>query len=94
MFHTAKTPSSYYFEYVLETYNDYVMKLMFKTCEIYYNQLILNEIQYEFDCLRASIENDDDFCNNENELCFENQDCKDPICYENGLNALPNNCPS
>jgi len=38
MFHKANYDATYYFEYVLETYNNYVQKLMHKTCEIYYNK--------------------------------------------------------
>ena len=77
--------ATYYFEYVLETYNKYVEKLMFKTCEIWYEYSIFLQIQNDFECFREDIDSDINFCNNDDELCFEGDDCNYPVCYEQGL---------
>jgi len=90
--------ATYFFEYVLDSYNQYVQKLMHKTCAVHFEQEMIDAIEREFDCLRASLETDPNFCNGDNELCFEQQkDCDAPICsdgVEPPLNELPDDCPA
>jgi len=64
---------TYYFEYVLERYNQFVAALMHKTCEIHVQNEILESLRNEFECFRCSLETDENFCNKENELCFEDE---------------------
>jgi len=87
---------TYYFEYVLQRYNEFVAALMYKTCEIHFQNEILESIRQEFECFRCSLETDKNFCNDENELCFEDEkdekgECPTTSICSNGL-SFPDPC--
>jgi len=71
---------TYYYEFILEQYNLYTEKLMHYTCNAYYQEQILSSIQERFDELTASIEINVNYCNGDNELCFEGDNCEETFC--------------
>ncbi|CBY40813.1 unnamed protein product [Oikopleura dioica] len=73
----AKT---FYFEYVLETYEAYVDYLMHLTCAVHYNEEIMIYLRDEFEEIKEEIANGEDFCNGPGESCFEGEDCSFGTC--------------
>lgn len=84
---------TYYYEFILEQYNLYTTKLMHYTCNgslpifvsritflAYYQEQILSSIKERFDELTESIEINVNYCNGENELCFEDDNCEETFC--------------